>query len=81
MMLNLTNRMTPHFVLRDLQRWKQYRLEVYATNRKGDSNRIEFENVNMPSILSKSTNSSDIGRCVYVVLTSFILKWLMFVAS
>lgn len=64
LMFNLTNRMKPHFVLRDLKRWNHYRLEVYSTNRKGDSNRIEFANVNMPSILSKSTNSSDIDTHV-----------------
>ena len=56
-----TKRKTPFFVLKKLKRWKRYRLEVYATNKMGDSNRAELENVNIPSISSKSKNSSDKG--------------------
>ena len=57
--------MKPHFVLKKIKAWNidKLRLEVYATNRKGDSNRV-FRNISVPSVLSKSNNSSDTGLCI-----------------
>ena len=72
MKLNLTSPSTPHFVLRGLKRMSKYRLEVYATNRKGSSRRTIFKEVNMRSMLPESTESSDIGQ--YVKQLNFIFK-------
>ena len=62
-MMSQTNRKTPHFELRKLKKSRRYRIEVFATNRIGDSNRTELENINIPTIYSKSNDrSSDIGK-------------------
>ena len=52
----------PHFELLKLRKSRSYRIEVFATNQIGDSNRTELENVSIPTIYSKSNDhSSDIG--------------------
>ena len=68
MIFSETNRKTPHFKLTKMNKWKRYRLEVYSTNKIGDSNRTELEKVDVPSILTKSKNSSDIGM-IYCYVT------------
>ena len=52
---NYTNHKRPHFVLKDLGGSStHYRLEAFATNRKGPSNKAVFPNVDLSSVLIRN---------------------------
>lgn len=57
---NYTNPVTPHFILRGLSPRRTYRIEVFADNRRGRSDRFDF-NIDLRSVL-KNIGESSSGR-------------------